>query len=601
MDQNTPATADSDNSHNSVKMSNSLEKETGATAAPQHLETIRTVSRVPGNTHYYEKDGLRTYGDGEDHDHEPPMTMHRLMSLIAMAFLWTGSQIPLYLFGGIPPYIYGELGGTDRWVWFVLANLLALAAVCPFVGAISDLIGRRYVALIGASFIVLGMIVCSTAHHMNIFIAGMALAGVGAGINELTALAATSELAPTAKRGKYVAVLIFTIIPFCPSVLWGQLIAYHSSWRYVGLICGVWAFIGLVMTAIFYFPPPRVNSLGLSNKEIIAQIDFVGGFLSIVGMILFIAGLLWGGYQYSWKSAHTLVPLLLGAAFLIGFCFWEVYGAKYPMFPSRLKKDPRVLALTLIITFISGANFFSVLLFWPTQAFNVYGHDPVGVGLRGMPIGFSILAGACIVLWLLSVFRGHNRALMVASSCMMTAGCGALAAARVDNLHAVYGILVVAGLGIGGIVVPASIITTIICPDDLIATIAALTLAIRVIGGAIGYTTYYNVFYNKFVPILTKNIIIASVQNGIFNATIIEEIGQLTGASLIQDILFLPGVDGNLTKWNALVVAGQESYAAAYPFVYYSSIAFGAVAILASLFLGDISQYMDDHIAVVIH
>ena len=429
----------------------------------------------------------------------------------------------------------------------------------------------------------------------------MALAGVGAGINELTALAATSELAPTAKRGKYVAVLIFTIIPFCPSVLWGQLIAYHSSWRYVGLICGVWAFIGLVMTAIFYFPPPRVNSLGLTNKEIIAQIDFVGGFLSIVGMILFIAGLLWGGYQYSWKSVHTLVPLLLGAAFLISFGIWEVYGAKYPMFPSRLKKDPRVLALTLVITFISGANFFSVLLFWPTQAFNVYGHDPVGVGLRGMPIGFSILAGACIVLWLLSVFRGHNRALMVVSSCMMTAGCGALADARLDNLNAVYGILVVAGLGIGGIVVPASIITTIICPDDLIATIAALTLAIRVIGGAIGYTTYYNVFYNKFVPILTKNIIIASVENGIFNATVIRDIAELTGASLIQDILFLPGVDGNLTKWNALVLAGQESYAAAYPFVYYSSIAFGAVAILASLFLGDISKYMDNHVAVVIH
>ena len=72
--------------------------------------------------------------------------------------------------GGIPPYIYGDIGGVDRWVWFVLANLLALAAVCPFVGALSDLIGRRYVALIGASFIVLGMIVSSTAHTMNIFI-----------------------------------------------------------------------------------------------------------------------------------------------------------------------------------------------------------------------------------------------------------------------------------------------------------------------------------------------------------------------------------------------------------------------------------------------
>lgn len=37
--------------------------------------------------------------------------------------------------------------------------------------------------------------------------------------------------------------------------------------------------------------------------------------------------------------------------------------------------------------------------------------------------------------------------------------------ARVDNLHQLWAILTVASLGIGGIVVPASIMTTIICPD----------------------------------------------------------------------------------------------------------------------------------------
>lgn len=150
-------------------------------------------------------------------------------------------------------------------------------------------------SLIGAASIVLGMIICSTAHTMNVFIGGMVFAGIGAGINELTALAATSELAPTSQRGKYVAILIFTIVPFCPSVLWGQLIAYHASWRWVGLFCALWAFIGLVITAIFYFPPPRVNSQGLSRKEILRQIDYVGGFLSVVGMILFMMGMQWGG------------------------------------------------------------------------------------------------------------------------------------------------------------------------------------------------------------------------------------------------------------------------------------------------------------------
>lgn len=40
-------------------------------------------------------------------------------------------------------------------------------------------------------------------------------------------------------------------------------------------------------------------------------------------------------------------------------------------------------------------------------------------------------------------------------------------------------------------------IATIICPDDLIATVAALTLAIRVLGGSVGYCVYYNVFIGQ--------------------------------------------------------------------------------------------------------
>lgn len=162
----------------------------------------------------------------------------------------------------------------------------------------------------------IGMVVCSTANTMNVFIGrkpstmkasrqlgaddltgGMAITGIGAGMNELTALAVTSELAPTAKRGKYVAVLIFTILPFAPSVLWGQLIAAHGGWRWCGLLCGVWASIGFFLTLAFYFPPERVNSTGLSRMEVFKRIDFLGGFLSIFGMILFMAGMQWGGYN----------------------------------------------------------------------------------------------------------------------------------------------------------------------------------------------------------------------------------------------------------------------------------------------------------------
>lgn len=119
---------------------------------------------------------------------------------------------------------------------------------------------------------------------------GMAFSGIGAGVNELTALAVTSELAPTRKRGKYVAILVFTILPFSPSVLWGQMIAAYAGWRYIGALCGAWAAAGFILTALFYFPPPRVNSQGLTRKEVLGQVDYIGGLLSISGMILFIAG-----------------------------------------------------------------------------------------------------------------------------------------------------------------------------------------------------------------------------------------------------------------------------------------------------------------------
>jgi hypothetical protein len=62
-------------SENSSSPPNEKVHETGDGKA-EHFEAIRTISRVP-NPNYYEKDGLRTSGDDEDHDHEPPVSPFR--------------------------------------------------------------------------------------------------------------------------------------------------------------------------------------------------------------------------------------------------------------------------------------------------------------------------------------------------------------------------------------------------------------------------------------------------------------------------------------------------------------------------------------------
>ncbi|KAI9695546.1 MAG: hypothetical protein M1820_008559 [Bogoriella megaspora] len=172
-----------------------------------------------------------------------------------------------------------------------------------------------------------------------------------------------------------------------------------------------------------------------------------------------------------------------------------------------------------------------------------------------------------------------------------------MAALKIDNLWLSYLVITIAGLGIGGIVVPASIVSTIICPDELIATVAALTLSIRVLGGAIGYAIYYNVFVQRFVMGSKTILVGACNRNGINGTEEITTIIEYTSAGLLTAIRELPYVP-NDQVWAELVRAGQETYAYAYPYVYYVSIAFGVVSIICSMFLGDIEKYMTDHIAV---
>ena len=63
----------------------------------------------------------------------------------------------------------------------VICPALTDLQVCPFVGYLQDLFGKRYIALFGALLICLGCVVLGTAHTIGPGLVGMALAGAGAG------------------------------------------------------------------------------------------------------------------------------------------------------------------------------------------------------------------------------------------------------------------------------------------------------------------------------------------------------------------------------------------------------------------------------------
>lgn len=534
------------------------------------------------------------------------MNSRLFLTLTCMSFLWVGSQIPLFLFGSVLPSIYQDIGGVDRWVWFVIGYLIPNAALCPFVGALSDIYGRQKVAIVGQIMLIIGPIITSTANTMNIAIAGNVFSGVGAGLNELIALAGTAEIVPVKDRGKYVGLVVLTILPFCPSVLWAQLITKASSWRYNGILVGVWNFIGLLLCVFCYKDPSRLTE-DYTFRHVLKELDYIGGLLSTVGITLFMMGLQWGAAQYPWGSAHNLAPLLIGLAFIIAFFVWQVF-APHPMVPRALfSKSKKTMIIILLITFLSGGNFFVLLLMWPTEIYNVYGDDPVGVGIRSLPIGFGIIGGAVICLVLIPITKGRIRLLMIFFTGMMTAGTGAMCIARPDNLDTVYAVVTIASIGVGGVIIPCSIIAQIACPDDLIATVTAITLSIRYIGGAIGFAVYYNLFYHKvgeqLVELLAKQLLaFKGIINPLTAAGVktITHVVELMGTAQFEQVQEILATDPQVLQRNAfpqILRATQEAMALAYRWPYWCSIAFGGACFVLSFFLGDIDQLLDAHVA----
>ncbi|KAL8283953.1 hypothetical protein RQP46_005066 [Phenoliferia psychrophenolica] len=229
--------------------------------------------------------------DGGEAGQQQGSLVARNLAIASLTVLFIGSQEPLYFVAQSFSYIIADLVSADRSSWVPVAYSLTLAATCTFNGALSDLLGRRNLALFGAVLCCIGCAVVATARTLDPAIIGMAILGCGAGITELSAVAGVAELAPVSKRSLYVGLLTASFVPFTAFILNA---------------------LGLVGLFFFYRPPPLKNTQGLTKWETIKGIDIVGTLLLIGGIAMFLAALQLGGYSDPWSSAKVLSLLIIG-------------------------------------------------------------------------------------------------------------------------------------------------------------------------------------------------------------------------------------------------------------------------------------------------
>ncbi|KAL1908635.1 hypothetical protein Sste5344_005459 [Sporothrix stenoceras] len=488
---------------------------------------------------------------GDDSDGKIDWTIKSAFAMCFLAALYTASMIMLYFTGAALSYIEEDLGAANTGTWLPVSNTLAIAAVAPFVGYLQDLLGRRYITLIGSVVIIVGLAITGSAKTFGAGVAGMALCGAGAAVCELTALA--------------------------------------------GMYNGV-VFVGLLFT---YFPKAHPRMANVSKRDILKQIDYVGAVLSIVGLTIFLVALQSGGYSHPWTSAYVLSQLIIGLALIMAWVIWEWKLAKWPMVPRQLFQGQYAVALSFFVAFVAGINFYSLINFFPLTFSTVYNPDPVQIGLKGLGYGLSVTSGAIFFNALLSVKSLHCRYPIAISSALMTAFGGALATADPYNAKQTVALGTIAGFGVGGILVPAATLALIVVPDSLLATTAALSLSVRTVGGSIGYTVYFNIFSKKLSSALPAYVASAVMNAGLPDADVEEFVATFLGAEgAAASLADVPGYTSAIAQ--AATMASRSAYAYAFKYVWYTSIPFGCLAVIAALFLPSIRKFQTNRVAVTL-
>ncbi|TQS32914.1 hypothetical protein Golomagni_06756, partial [Golovinomyces magnicellulatus] len=384
--------------------------------------------------------------------------------------------------------------------------------------------------------------------------------------------------------------------PFTPGALYGNLIA-TKNWRWIGLLLAIWNLLALLILVPFYHPRQPINRQGLTMREALSRIDFAGGTMLTLAVILVSVALSWGGNEYPWNSGHVIGCLTTGLALFVMFGAWQWKGAKYPLFPRRIVYAPRPFYCTLFVVFAAGVCFIPLTAFWAIENISMYNTNRLETCIHSIPIGAGILGGAIISAIVLGLLKKHTALVMAFFCALLTIGSACLAAADPDRIGTAMAPAVIAMIGIGGILVPNQIIMTVISPDDLIGSVTALTLAVRAQAQVIGLAVFYNQLMNQILKNSYKFLVTAAIQVGWIDIPAIT--AMMTTLTSIPFKEFAPTIPQLQDPANYQIMheATVKVFTASFRHLWFITLAFGIPACIAALFLGDLSHYMDHHVA----
>ncbi|KAK8060029.1 MFS multidrug transporter [Apiospora saccharicola] len=415
--------------------------------------------------------------------------------------------------------ITNALGGFEQRDWVVTSYLISYTVIFA---KFSDILGRKLLILVAVAFFAVFSIVCGSISNMIQLIVFRAFQGIGAsGIFSMVTVI-QPELVPPEQWGHIMAaVAVVTVVSSVLGPILGGLINDHGSWRWVFLLN---APAGAVATAMIAFlmptnfpdqgkPAAHVDLRAKFSRASLARLDLLGAAILLAATVLIVFGFEEAGSRYPWASAPILSALIVGALLLAAFLFWErvvarPHHAQEPIFPLRLMKD-RIFASLMLIGFLTGPPFMSVLINLPQRIQAVDGISPFDAGVRLLPLLLASPVATATAGQLVTKLKVPPYYLTVFAATLQMLGIGLCSSIPFHSSPAFYGYEVLMGFGFGmGLISLIIYAPLVVDREDLAVTMGAIT-QIRVLGGTVGLAISATILNNHLAsylpPLLTPS------------------------------------------------------------------------------------------------
>ncbi|OAA64695.1 fungal trichothecene efflux pump [Niveomyces insectorum RCEF 264] len=501
------------------------------------------------------------------------------------------AQVIFVMSTSVLSYTNQDIGPSANIAWVSIARTLGQSTIFLIQGRLSDLFGRRWFFVGGFVVALIGVIICSVAQNVPTIIVGSAIYGSGECV-QISFGVAVGELVANKHRPVVMSLMFASSAPFSafgPTIA-RRMIQRGLGWRwsyYLGVIV-----VGMAAILVFFcYHPPNFHLLHerKSKRQQLKELDYVGIFLWVAGLLLFLLGLSWGGGLYPWKSAAVIASLVIGAVLLLAFFLWETFAdLKYPVMPMYYFRNRGWISLVSMAT-VASMFYYSAILLWPQQVSEMLTSNVEYAGWLSCTVSSGTVLGQAVGGVFLR-YGGNSRYWLIFATMCMVSFIASLASLTPETKKVGLAVTIIGTFWVGFIELAALSLAPLFCKPEDIGLASGMLASIRAAGGSISVAVYQTILNNRLATTIPAVVGTAAVNAGYPPANV----SSLATAVKAGTWATLPGINSAVQA--AVTGALPTAYGQAFKTVYLASLGFGGIALIGSLFTKDASSLLNDKV-----